>query len=273
MNKVVLITGCSSGIGRDLAQRLSQAGYTVAATARCVEAMDGLDVSLKLPLDVTSPELIQRAVNSTLEHFGRIDILVNNAGYCQVGAIEELSDTQIHQMYDVNVYGVIRMIRAVAPHMRSQKGGQIINISSIAGKLVTPANGIYSSSKFALEAISDALRLELQPFNIKVVLIEPGAIKTNFDQTVHKHGDVILSNSSSPYLSLYWKYAQSSDGMRGKEPGPEVVYKVVQKAISSNNPKARYLAGVSFPGKVVILMRDYLWDLVVKQMYKISPEA
>jgi len=273
MNKVVLITGCSTGIGFDLAQRLSQAGYTVAATARSVETLNGLDAALKLPLDVTNQESIDRAVNSTLKQFGKIDVLVNNAGYCQAGAIEELCDVQIQQMYDVNVFGAIRMIRAVVPQMRKQNEGQIINISSIAGKLVTPVNGIYSSSKYALEAISDALRLELKPFNIKVVLIEPGAIKTHFDQTVHKYGDTILSNPSSPYLALYQKHARVSDGMRGNEPGPDVVSEVVQKVIETKNPKARYLAGFAFSGRVVIFLRDHLWDGVVNQMYKISLQA
>ncbi len=272
MSKVILITGCSTGIGRDLAQRLSQSGHTVIATARSVEAMDVLNVALKLPLDVTNPESIQSAVNATLEHFGRIDILLNNAGYAQVGAIEELSDIQIQNMYDVNVFGVIRMIRAIVPQMRKQNAGLIINMSSIAGKLVTPVNGIYSSSKFALEAISDALRFELKPFNINVVLIEPGAIRTNFDLTVHEHGDAILSNPLSPYLSLYRKHAQVSDGMRGNQPEPVVVYKEVEKAIFSLKPKSRYLAGFAFPGSAVIAMRDYLWDLVVKQMFKISPQ-
>src|SRR3989304_1558603 len=113
MNKVVLITGCSTGIGRDLAQRLSQSGYIVVATARNVETMDGLVAALKLPLDVTDPESIQNAVAAALKCFGRIDVLVNNAGYAQVGAIEELTDDQIRQMYDVNVFGAVRMIREV----------------------------------------------------------------------------------------------------------------------------------------------------------------
>ena len=252
MSKIVLITGCSTGIGRDLAQRLAQTGYKVAATARNVESMQGLDAALKLTLDVTRPELIQKAVDATIKQFGRIDVLVNNAGYSQVGALEELADNQVQQMYDVNVFGVLRMVRAVVPHMRTQKAGQIVNVSSIAGKMATPVNGAYSSTKFALEALSDALRLELAPFNIQVILIEPGAIKTNFDQTVHSRGDELLSNPVSPYLPLYRKYQQVSDGMRQVEPGPEAVSKVVQQAIEASKPKARYLAGVAFSGRLVI---------------------
>jgi NADP-dependent 3-hydroxy acid dehydrogenase YdfG len=273
MSKVVLITGCSTGIGRDLAQKLTQAGYTVAATARNVESLEDLDAALKLPLDVTQTESVRSAVACVIQRFGRIDVLVNNAGYSQIGAIEELQDSQIQQMYDVNVFGVVRMIRAVAPYMREKKSGQIINIGSISGKLVTPANGAYSSTKFALEAISDALRLELEPFHIQVVLIEPGAIKTNFDLTVHQHGDEILSNPGSPYLPLYQKYQLTSDGLRVNEPGPEAVSKVVQKVIESAKPKARYLAGVGFSMQLVISLRDAIWETIVRQMYKIYPQG
>jgi NAD(P)-dependent dehydrogenase (short-subunit alcohol dehydrogenase family) len=270
MTKVVLITGCSTGIGRDLAQRLAGAGYRVAATARNVEAMQGLDAALKLALDVTRPESIQKAVDDTIEQFGRIDVLVNNAGYSQIGALEELADSQVQQMYDVNVFGVLRMVRAVVPYMRAQEAGQIINIGSIAGKMATPVNGAYSSTKFALEALSDALRLELEPFNIQVILIEPGAIKTSFDQTVHSHGDALLSNPASPYLPLYYQYQRVSDGMRQHEPGPEAVSQVVQAAMESSKPKARYLAGVAFSGRMVIYLRDFIWNPVVRQMFKIT---
>ena len=272
MNKVVMITGCSSGIGRNLAQRLTNSGYTVVATARDVNTLEDLDAAMKLALDVTCQESVQKAVNRTIERFGRIDVLVNNAGYAQVGAIEDLAVDQVQQMYDVNVFGVIRMVKAVAPFMRSQKAGKIINISSIAGKLVTPVNGTYSSSKFALEALNDALRIELKPFNIQVILIEPGAIKTNFDRTVHAKGDKILSNPASAYQALYRKYQQVSDGMRGQEPGPEAVSKVVQEAVETSKPLARYLAGVAFSGRLVMALRDLVWDMVAQQMFKVSSQ-
>lgn len=181
MYKVVLITGCSTGIGRDLAQRLTLSGYTVVATARKVETLDDLPAALKLPLDVTQSESVDDAVARTLQQFGRIDVLINNAGYTMLGALEEVSEEQTQHVFDVNVFGTLRMIRAVVPHMRKQRAGRIINISSIAGKLSTPVNGTYSATKFALEALSDALKLELAPFKIQVVLIEPGAIKTHFD--------------------------------------------------------------------------------------------
>jgi NAD(P)-dependent dehydrogenase (short-subunit alcohol dehydrogenase family) len=268
MSQVVLISGCSTGIGRDLAQRLTKSGYCVVATARKAEALEELDVALKLALDVTRPESVCQGVASVIQHFGRIDVLINNAGYAQCGAIEDVSDEQVQQMFDVNVFGVVRMVRAVAPHMRQQGAGRIINISSIAGKLVTPVNGTYSATKFALEAMSDALRLELEPFGIQVVLVEPGAIKTNFDQTVLVHAQKLFSNPASPYRALYQKHQQFSDSMRKHEPGPEVVSQVVEKVIKTRRPKARYLVAFPFSGRLVMKMGEPAWDFVVKQMYK-----
>lgn len=272
MSKVVLITGCSSGIGRDLAQNLMEGGYFVVITARKLESLSDLSASLKLAMDVTQPESVKNAVTDVIHRFERIDVLVNNAEYAQIGAIEDITDDQAKRMYDVNVFGVMRMIREVVPQMRKQGGGRIINISSIAGKIVTPVNGTYSSSKFALEALSDAMRLELDPFDIQVILVEPGAIKTNFDQTVHAHGDGILTNPVSPYLPLYRKYQRVSDSMRKQEPGPEVVTKVIQKILETPQPKARYFAGVTFPTKLVLFMRDLVWNLAVKQMFMVAPQ-
>lgn len=268
MSQIVLITGCSTGIGHDLAQRLAKSGYCVVATARKPETLEGLDVAMKLGLDVTRPESVHQAVDCIMQHFGRIDVLVNNAGYAQCGAIEDVSDEQVQHMFDVNVFGALRMVRAVVPHMRQQGGGRIINIGSIAGKLVTPANGTYSATKFALEALSDALRLELVPFGIQVVLVEPGAIKTNFDQTVLAHAQRIFSNPGSPYQALYKKHQQFSDSMRKNEPGPEVVSQVVQRVIENRRPKARYLVAFPFSGRLVLRMGEPTWDFVVKQMYK-----
>lgn len=273
MSQVVLITGCSTGIGRDLVQRLMQARYTVVATARKVAALEDINASLKLALDVTQPESVQQAVADTLQRFGRIDVLVNNAGYAQQGAVEEVSDEQVQQMFDVNLFGALRMIRAVAPTMRQRKSGRIINISSVSGKLVIPANGTYSASKFALEALSDALRYELMPFGIRVVLIEPGSIKTQFDDTARAHVQAIFSNSASPYQPLYQQSQDVSASMRQHEPGPEVVSKVVQQAIEASKPKARYLVAFPFSGRLVLYLGDSVWDLVLRRMFKIAAAA
>jgi NAD(P)-dependent dehydrogenase (short-subunit alcohol dehydrogenase family) len=274
MSKVILITGCSTGIGRHLVQRLTELGYTVVATARKIETLDDLPAALKLPLDVTQSDSVNRAVVCTIAQFGRIDVLINNAGYTILGALEEVSDEQTKRIFDVNVFGALRMIRAVVPHMRNQRSGRIINISSIAGKLSTPVNGTYSATKFALESLSDALHLELVPFGIQVVLVEPGAIRTYFDDTAQAHAKDILLNSASPYQSLYKQSAQFAASMRQDEPGPEVVFQVVEQAIKALRPKARYLAGISLSGRLVIHLRDFLWSLIIRQMFKIrSMEA
>jgi NAD(P)-dependent dehydrogenase (short-subunit alcohol dehydrogenase family) len=270
MSQVVLITGCSSGIGHDLAQHLAKAGYRVVATARRVETLDDLPVALKLALDVTQPDSVQQAVERTLQQFGRIDVLINNAGYAVRGAVEEISDEQVQQIFDVNVFGVLRMVRTVAPHMRKQGAGRIINISSIVGILTFPVNGVYSSTKFALEALSNALRLEMASFGIKVVLVEPGAIKTRFDDTALAHAKAVLSNPTSPYRVLYQNFGQFTASMRQREVGPEVVSKVVLQAIQAARPKARYLAAVGFSSRLVMFLGDSVWDLVLRRLLKIS---
>lgn len=271
MSKVVLITGCSTGIGRDLAKRLTQSGYTVVATARKAETLDDLSVALKLPLDVTQSQSVNHAVAHTLRQFGRIAVLVNNAGYSMLGALEEVSEEQTQRVFDVNVFGALRMIRAVVPHMRKQRSGRIINISSISGKLSTPANGTYSATKFALEALSDALQLELTPFGIQVVLVEPGAIKSYFDNTAQTHARDILLNTVSPYQPLYKQSKQFAVGMRKDEPGPEVVSEVIEQAMKAVKPKARYLVAIPFSGRLVMHLRDFIWGSVLRQMFKVNP--
>ncbi len=260
MSKVVLITGCSTGIGHDLVQRLTRAGYTVVATARQVQTRNDVPAALKLPLDVTQPQSVDQAVEKTLQCFGRIDVLVNNAGYAVRGALEETSDAQVQALFDANVFGVMRMIRAVVPQMRRRKSGLIVNISSIAGKRSTPANGTYSASKFALEALSDALRHELAPFGIQVVLIEPGSIKTRFVATADAHSQATVSNPASPYQGLYRQSDRFGAGMRRNAPGPEAVSQVIQQAIETARPKARYLVGIPFCGRLILHLGDSVWD-------------
>ncbi len=273
MSKVVLITGCSTGIGRDLAERLSESGYAVVATARKPETLANLKVALKIPLDVTQLDSVRSAVGCTLERFGRIDVLVNNAGYAVRGAIEETSDREVQEMFDANVFGVMRMIRAVVPSMRKQNAGRIVNISSIAGKRSTPANGAYSASKFALEALSDALRLELAPFGIQVVVVEPGSIKTEFMATAQAHTPASASSPTSPYRNLYRQSEQFAASMQRDQPGPEAVSRVVQQAIESPRPNARYLVAIPFSGRLVLGLGDSFWDLALKRMFPSQPVA
>lgn len=180
---VVLITGCSTGIGRELSKILMKKGYTVVATARNVESLTDLPASLKLPLDVTQQESIHAAVNEVISRFHKIDILVNNAGYSIRGALEEINIESAKSMFDVNVFGILNTIQAIVPEMRKRQSGKIINIGSISGKFAQPINGAYCASKYAVEALSDALRLELSSYHIQVTVIEPGPIQTHFFTT------------------------------------------------------------------------------------------
>lgn len=272
MKDVVLITGCSTGIGRDLACRLAGLGYSVIATARKPETLHDLPVELKLPLDVTDPLSVERAVANTVQKFGRIDVLINNAGYGPRGVVEEIPVDNVQAVYDVNVFGALRMIHSVAPIMRKQGGGRIINISSIAGRVATPVNGVYSSTKFALEALSDALRWEMAPFGIFVILIEPGLIETNFSETFHAQGVTEEQVAHSPYKFFYDKIAAYSTRMRATRSNPEVVTREVIKAITTARPKARYLAGVNFPTRLALSLRDYLWDPVASRVFRLRKE-
>jgi len=184
-NRVWFITGSSTGFGRILAEQALERGYKVAATARDTETIE--DLVQKYPerarafkLDVTNREDIKNSVEKAMEGFGAIDILVNNAGYGLGGGIEEPSEEQIQKQFDTNVFGVIRMMRAVLPGMRKQKSGHILNVSSVVGIRSLPSIGYYSSTKFALEALSESLALEVEHLGIKVTLVEPGGFRTDF---------------------------------------------------------------------------------------------
>ena len=272
-SKIVLITGCSTGIGHDLARRLARANYTVIATARNTERLSDLHVALQLPLDVTDPTSVASATQEVVRRFGRIDMLVNNAGYAVRGAVEDIPVEQVQQMFDVNVYGVMRMIRMVVPYMRQQKAGRVITIGSLAGKLVLPVNGTYSATKFALEALSDAMRVELAPFGIQVVLIEPGNIRSNFMTTAQDNSQEIISNPDSPYHALYQHYLRVMTTMRKQEPAPEIVSRVVQRAIEASKPKARYLVAVPFSQRVVLRLGDAARDGLFRRMFKIGSNS
>jgi len=265
--KTVLITGCSTGIGRDTAQRLSRAGHLVVATARDINSLTGLQATLNLPLDVTDAASIKSAVREAVRQMGRIDVLVNNAGYAVRGAVEEVSDEQLRRMFDVNVFGVVRMVREVAPYMRRQGGGRIITIGSYAGRVSVPVNGTYSATKFALEALSDASRLELAPFGIQVVLIEPGNIRSHFYATAQANAREILSDPASPYKALYQRYNRVMASMRRREASPQTVSRAVQRAIEARRPRARYLVAVPLPNRAILYASDSVRDFVFARLF------
>jgi len=243
--RVALITGCSTGIGRDLAQAMSVEGYRVVATARRVETLEEVNAAMRLSLDVSSESSAKAAVERIKEVYGRIDILVNNAGYAVVGAIEELREAELKAMFEVNLFGALRMIRLVAPLMRERGSGAIVNISSIAGRISLGLNGAYSATKYALEAASCALRMELRPFGIDVIVVGPGSIGTRFDATVTALSRRMTENPLSPYRGMYLGSEKAKTGMRSGEPGPEAVSSVVLKALAKRKPRDRYHAGVT----------------------------
>lgn len=243
MERTVLVTGCSSGIGRATAEAFLEEGWTVVATAR--EPGDIADLEragcLTRELDVTKPAQCQEVVDWTIEETGRLDCLVNNAGYAQTGPIEEIPPRRLHRQFDVNVYGPHRLLRAALPHMRAAEAGTIVNVSSVTGRLSTPGNGAYAASKFALEAMTDALRGEVAPFDIDVVLVEPGPVETEFEDRAQ--AEMASLDRTGGYESLY----EALDDVEtltsvGRVP-PSTVAEVILEAGVSTNPKSRYPVG------------------------------
>lgn len=201
--QTVLISGCSSGIGRSLAIEFADKGYQVLATARkpeIIEYLEGDNISI-YQLDVTDIKSINRCVKTVLKKHGKIDILVNNAGYGQMGPLSDVPIERIRQQYETNVIGLISLIQKVIPSMIKAEKGMIINISSVSGTFTTPFAGVYCSSKAALNSISDALRIELAPFGIKVVTVRPGGIKTKFGDTAFS-GLEFLDRKKSVYADI-----------------------------------------------------------------------
>jgi short-subunit dehydrogenase len=249
--KVAVVTGSSTGIGFETSLLLARNGFYTYATMRNLDKSKVI-TSLKqkeklsleiLQLDVTADESVKEAINKITSEQERIDVLVNNAGYALVGAFEELSIEEFKEQYETNVFGVIRVTQAVLPIMRNQRCGTIVNISSIAGKIGFPLTSAYVSSKFALEGLSESMAYEIEQFGIKVILIEPGVIKTNFDNNL-KIGKRVHNNQNSSYAEMTQKRINGFKS-RFENGSPSIdVAKVILKTITSENPtKLRYLVG------------------------------
>ena len=259
--RVILVTGCSSGIGRAAAVALAERGHRVFASARNrndlaeIEHGEGLAT---LALDVTDPATIAAAVETVLSRAGRIDVLVNNAGYGQYGAVEEVTADEWRAQFEVNLFGAIAVTQAVLPAMRKQRRGTIVNVSSVAGKVAIPFAAPYCASKHALEAVSDALRVELSPFGIHVVLVEPGPIETRFGDRARSSVAPLLSRPG-PYREIYAlaERAMDVEFQRGKLPAGAVA-RVLVDAIESARPRPRYAVGPM--ARAFILLRRVLPD-------------
>jgi NAD(P)-dependent dehydrogenase (short-subunit alcohol dehydrogenase family) len=247
--KVAVVTGSSSGIGFETSLTLARSGFFTYATMRnlakgasikSIATKEGLPIRIA-QLDVTEDRSINDAVHSIISDVGKIDVLVNNAGYGLNGAFEDLAMEEIKAQFETNLFGVIRVTQAVLPIMREQKSGIIVNISSAAGRFGYPAESAYVSTKFAIEGLSESMVYELEPFGIRVVLVEPGPIRTNFAD-----GMVAAKKSqdpTSPYAEFMKKLNAVLASMRENASFPDLVAKVVLKAVTSENPSLRYLAG------------------------------
>ncbi len=235
---VVLITGAASGIGRATASLLHQRGYRVVATTRRIGDEGAVEASLVLPLDVTDESAVRAVVETVVASYGRIDALINNAGLGQRGAVEDVSTELVEKAFDVNVYGPLRLIRAVMPVMRDQGQGRIVNISSVVGRASMPMMGIYCATKFAIEALSDSLRIEAAAFGIHVSTIEPGTVRTRFFDSAAAVSEPVLRNPNSPYRGWYrW---EGPKRYRQWAVEPEQVARVVTRVLESRRPRARY---------------------------------
>jgi NAD(P)-dependent dehydrogenase (short-subunit alcohol dehydrogenase family) len=260
MPKTALVTGASSGIGEETVKSLLAAGYTVYAGARRVDRMRtlaGAGARL-LALDVTDDMSMTTAVNILLQETGQINVLVNNAGYGSYGALEEVPPEEGRRQFDVNIFGLARLIQLVLPTMRAQRSGRIVNVSSVGGKFGEPFGCWYHATKFALEGLSDSLRMELHSFGINVVVIEPGAILTEWnsiarDSLMKYSGDGAYRDGARAHVRMM----ASAD--RGLLPSPpRVVAKAILRAVQARKPRTRYAVGGG--AKILLSLRSLLSD-------------
>jgi len=264
ISKTVLITGCSTGIGRATAEHLAARGWTVYATARRPESIRDLATRgcKTLALDVCDDASMRAAVETIERGGGTVGVLVNNAGYGQEGAFEEVPMAEVRRQFETNVFGLVRLTQLVLPGMRRQGWGRIVNLSSMGGRLTLPGGAFYHATKYAVEALSDALRFEVRPFGIDVVVIEPGPIKTRFGDTAIAAAQSVAP-AASPYATfnrvLAQRIKEAYEGPMGRLAAePEAVARVIETAISAPRPRTRYV--VTFAAHFLMGLRRWLPD-------------
>ena len=271
-NKVILLTGASSGIGYDTAVALAHQGHKVYAAARRVERMEPLRQYGIVPLkmDVTDEASMKAGVQTLLDAEGRIDVLINNAGYGYFGAVENVPMDDARNQLEVNVFGLARLCQLVLPTMRAQHSGRIINTASVAGRAVFYYGGWYHVSKYAVESLSDAMRMELKPFGIDVVIIEPGAIKTNWGIIAADH--LIESSKGTAYEQTGTMMANNLRNMylSNTISDPAVVRKAIVRAVNARRPCTRYRIGRMANAIVFFhwLLPTRWWDAFLRLMGK-----
>jgi NAD(P)-dependent dehydrogenase (short-subunit alcohol dehydrogenase family) len=260
MDKTAFVTGASAGIGEATARALLAAGYRVFAGARRLDRMAGLAAAgaTLIKLDLTDDASIVAAVNTIKNAAGRIDVLVNNAGYGSYGALEDVPLDEGRRQFEVNVFGLARLCQLVLPTMRAQKSGKIVNVTSIGGKIWEPLGGWYHATKFAVEGLSDCLRVEVAPFGVNVIVIEPGAIRTEW-AGIARDGLLQMSGGSA-YAELAKRHARmlaTADTSSLASP-PEVVARTIVRAVTARRPKTRYATGGG--ARTILFLRKILPD-------------
>jgi len=258
MNKVAVVTGASAGIGEATVKRLIEQGYTTYAAARRLDRMANLEKlrAILLPLDLTDDSSIVQAAERIRTEQGRIDVLVNNAGYGSYGAVEDVPLDEARRQFEVNVFGLARLVQLLTPLMRQQQSGKILNVSSIGGKGWEPLGAWYHATKFAVEGFSDCLRMELKPFGIDVIVIEPGGIRTEWGQIAldtlqRASGHTVYRPQAEEKRALFLAAAGSASD-------PDVVAREIIRAVQASRPKTRYAVG-SF-AKSSVFMSTFLPD-------------
>ncbi len=273
-SKAVLITGCSSGIGQATAARLGRDGWRVYATARKPETLVDLERAgcRTLALDVTDEVSMSAAVDAVIQAEGAVGVLINNAGYSQSGAVEAVDMDDVRRQFETNVFGLVRMCQLVLPGMRAQGSGKIVNLSSMGGRLTFPGGGLYHATKYAVEAISDAMRFEVRGFGIDVILIEPGLIVTQFGETAS--ASVPAGGGEGAYADFNRTVAELTEsayrGPMSKLGGPpETVAAAIARALAAKRPKARY--PVTPSAHIMInqrrLVPDRAWDMIMRTQF------
>lgn len=262
MSKVILITGASSGIGKASAQQLIAEGHKVYTAARRIDNMQDLKAAGGFPIqmDITDEADVQKVVDTIISKEGKIDVLFNNAGYAIYGSVEETSLDDARQQFEVNIFGLANLTQKVIPYMRAAKSGTIINTSSMGGKMYTPLGAWYHATKHALEGWSDCLRLELKQFNINVVVLEPGAIATEFGDVMTE--PMLKRSGKGPYSKLAHAVAKTTKNAyeKGDSSPASVIADTVSKIVRSNKPKTRYVAGKY--AKPMLFIRKYFGDRI-----------
>lgn len=270
-SKVALVTGGSSGIGACTVTELIDAGFTVYTAARRVDRMEELAAkgAHVFAMDVTDDASMVAGVERIVNAHDRLDVLVNNAGYGSYGAVEDVPIEEARRQFEVNVFGLARLTQLVTPHMRARRSGRIVNISSIGGKYYEPFGAWYHATKFAVEGFSDCLRLELRPFGIKVVIVEPGPILTEWNEIAR---DSLLERSGGTDYAKWAKRAHkvlTEFDKPGRASTPEAVARKIRKAVTKRNPAARYPVG--WGARIITSSRDHtpdaVFDQVVSRMY------